>query len=188
MMASLLLSEGTPMIVSGDEILRTQRGNNNAYCQDNDTNWFDWSLVEKNEEMFRFVRTLIAFRKSQPNVRRPMFLTGQPPIEGELPDVSWYGPDGQPMNWTEPLRSLTCVLGTAGLTESAARPVMMLLHAGGDGQDFVIPSSVRRKPWKLFIDTAAEAPADIFPNLDGPALPANGRMRLVNHSLRCFVG
>ena len=77
MMASLLLSQGVPMIVAGDEVLRTQRGNNNAYCQDNAISWFDWRLVEKNAEMLRFVQALVAFRRRQPNVRRGAFLTGK---------------------------------------------------------------------------------------------------------------
>ena len=188
MMASLLLSEGTPMIVAGDEILRTQRGNNNAYCQDNDTSWIDWSCVEQNAEMFRFTQALIEFRKAQPNVRRPMFLSGLPPAEGGLPDVNWFGPDGQTMNWTATQKSLTCVLSTTGLVDKAARPVMLMLHAGGDSQDFVVPSAVRRIPWKLFVDTAAEAPHDVYPAIDGPSLPTSNRLRLIHHSLRCYVG
>jgi len=185
-MASLLLSEGTPMIVAGDEVLRTQRGNNNAYCQDNPTSWFDWSLIEKNVEMLRFTQALIAFRKNQPNVRRPSFLTGRA-ADGQLPDVSWFGADGQAVNWTAPHKSLVCVLGTAGLTDAAARYIMHLLHAGGDAQDFVIPAIVRRLPWRLFVDTAAEAPGDVYPEANGPAIPAGGRIRLINHSMRCYV-
>ena len=187
MMASLLLSEGTPMIVAGDEVLRTQRGNNNAYCQDNATSWFDWNLVEKNAEMLRFTQAIIDFRKTQPNVRRPAFLTGQSASEGQLPDVSWYGPDGNGVNWSSPQKSLVCVLGTAGLDDPSARYIMLLLHAGGDSQDFTIPAAVRRLPWRLFVDTAAEAPSDVFPSGNGPAVPAGGRVKLVHHSLRCYV-
>ncbi|MBX3432569.1 MAG: glycogen debranching protein GlgX [Pirellulales bacterium] len=186
-MATLLLSEGTPMIVAGDEILRTQRGNNNAYCQDNDISWFNWTFVEKNAEMLRFMQALIAFRRSQPNVRRPMFLTGAAPSEGELPDVSWYGPAGTTVDWNAPSRSLTCVLGTAGLDDPAARNVMILMHAGGDSQEFVIPSNLRKLPWRLLIDTAAEAPGDIYPGADGPPLPAAGKVKLVHHALQCYV-
>src|SRR3972149_1138427 len=91
MLASLLLSQGVPMLLFGDEVRRTQRGNNNAYCQDNATGWFDWRLVERNSEMLRFTQALIAFRRKQPNVRRPMFLTGTAEKPGHLPDVSWYG-------------------------------------------------------------------------------------------------
>ncbi|MAT71154.1 MAG: glycogen debranching enzyme GlgX [Planctomycetaceae bacterium] len=187
MMATLLLSEGTPMIVAGDEILRTQRGNNNAYCQDNEISWFNWSFVEKNAEMLRFTQALIAFRKEQPNVRRPMFLTGSAPAEGELPDVSWYGPGGGAVDWNAPSRSLTCVLGTAGLDDPAARNIMIMLHAGGDTQEFVVPAALRKMPWKLFIDTAAAAPGDIYPAADGPALPTGGKVKLIHHTLRCYV-
>jgi glycogen operon protein len=187
LIASLLLSEGAPMIVAGDEVLRTQRGNNNAYSQDNPTSWFDWTFLEKNAEMLRFVKTLINFRKKQPNVRRPNFLTGKASVEGQLPDVSWFGADGQAVNWTGPQKSLMCVLGTAGLDDPAARFIMLLLHAGGDPQEFVTPAAVRRLPWRLFVDTAAEAPADIYPEVNGPAIPPGGRIRLTNHSFRCYV-
>src|SRR4029079_19062084 len=88
MLAALLLSQGVPMILSGDEVLRTQRGNNNAYCQDNAISWFDWRLVERNAEMFRFVQALIAFRRAQPNVRRGALLTGKALKANQLPDVS----------------------------------------------------------------------------------------------------
>jgi glycogen operon protein len=186
MMASLLLSEGTPMIVAGDEVLRTQRGNNNAYCQDNPTSWFDWSLVEKNAEMLRFTQALIEFRKKQPNVRRPSFLSGTGPA-GQLPDVSWFGADGQAVDWTGPHKSLVCVLGTAGLDDPSARYIMLLLHAGGEAQEFIVPASMRRLPWRLFVDTAAEAPGEIYPEANGPPVPAGGRFKMINHSLRCYV-
>ncbi len=98
MLSTLLLSQGVPMIVSGDEVRRTQRGNNNAYCQDNDLSWFDWKMLDKHSEFFRFTQSLIAFRKDQPTVRRIAFLTGQQ-VEGRLvPDVSWYAPNGN--HWT----------------------------------------------------------------------------------------
>jgi glycogen operon protein len=187
MMASLLLSVGTPMIVSGDEVLRTQRGNNNAYCQDNAISWFDWKLVERNSEMLRFTQALIEFRRQQPNVRRAAFLTGQVTEEGQLPDVSWFAPDGHLVDWGSGLRSLVCVLGTSGLNDPAARNVMILLHAGGESQDFSIPQHLLRFPWRLFVDTSATAPGDVYPQLDGPALPHGGKLRLIHHTLRCYV-
>jgi glycogen operon protein len=187
MMVSLLLSHGTPMIVSGDEVLRTQRGNNNAYCQDNAISWFDWKLVERNEEMLRFSQAVIAFRKAQPTVRRETFLTGKPHNPGELPDVSWYSPDGTPMNWGQATQSLICVFGTTGLETPAARHVMFLLHPGGVAQKFVIPADLRKLPWRTFIDTGEEAPRDVYPNADGPLLPAKGELQMIHHSLRCFV-
>jgi glycogen operon protein len=194
-MASLLLSQGTPMILAGDEVLRTQRGNNNAYCQDNPISWFDWKLVERNAEMLRFVQALVAFRRRQPNVRRAAFLTGKvsPPSEASpqapdahLPDVSWYNPEGQPIDWNANGPSFTCVFGTSGLADPAARAVMIMLHAGPQAQPFTIPPTTAMIPWRLFIDTAAEPPHDIYPEADGPP-PEHSPIVLEHHSLQCYV-
>ena len=89
-MAILLLSQGVPMILAGDEVLRTQRGNNNGYCQDNELSWFDWALTEKNREMLRFVTKMIAFRKRHPCLMRKHFLTGKKKEEVRLSPM-WPG-------------------------------------------------------------------------------------------------
>lgn len=186
MIASLLLSQGVPMILSGDEVLRTQRGNNNAYCQDNAINWFDWRLVERNAEMLRFVQTLVAFRRRQPNVRRGSFLTGKASRPGQLPDVSWYGPDGKPIDWNANGPSLTSVFGTSGIDDAAARPVMIMLHAGREPKSFLVPAAAAGLDWRLLVDTAAEPPGDIYPQADGPP-PGKQPIPLDAHTLRCYV-
>jgi glycogen operon protein len=185
--ATLLLSQGVPMVVAGDEVLRSQRGNNNAYCQDNAVNWFDWRLTERNAEMLRFVRSLIAFRRQQPTLRRRRFLTGAPHKDGGLPDVSWFGTDGKPVHWEKTFHSLICLLGTGGIEDPLARPVMILLHSGGAPQRFTLPANARAIPWRLFVDTAAESPGDIYPEADGSAFPASGTLLLDHHTLRCYV-
>ncbi|MEQ8210816.1 MAG: glycogen debranching protein GlgX [Lacipirellulaceae bacterium] len=187
MMATLLLSQGTPMMVSGDEILRTQRGNNNAYCQDNAISWFDWKLVEKNAEMLRFTQALTEFRVNQPTVRRQTFLTGKATENGLLPDVTWYGADGNLVDWETQSRSFICVFGTDGLEDPDARNVMLLMHSGQDSQRFIIPKHLRKLPWQQFLDTAAAAPDDVHPGCDGPALPASGQLKLIHHTLMCYV-
>ncbi len=187
MIASLLISQGVPMIVSGDEVLRTQRGNNNAYCQDNATSWFDWRLVKRNDEMLRFTREVIAFRRQQPVLRREKFLTGTASRPGELPDVSWYGVEGQSIDWESTYNSLTCLLGTCWLTNPAARSVLIMMHSGGKGQKFAIPEPARHLRWRLFIDTAADPPGDVYPQHDGPIVAANRPILLAHHSLRCYV-
>ena len=186
MMATLLLSQGVPMILSGDEVLRTQRGNNNAYCQDNPMTWFDWRLVEKNTEMLRFVQALIEFRRRQPNVRRGSFLTGKAARPGLLPDVSWYGPHGKHVDWNATGPSLTCVFGTSGIDHPAARPVMIMMHAGKDAYPFVVPTAVATIRWRLFVHTAAEPPHDIYPDADGPP-PGSRPIMFPPHSMRCYV-
>jgi isoamylase len=185
--ATLLLSQGVPMISAGDEILRTQRGNNNAYCQDNAISWFDWRLAERNADMLRFVRGLITFRRQQPTVRRRRFLTGTAPKDGGLPDVSWFGTDGKPVQWEKSFHSLTCLLGTGGMEDSQARAVMIMLHSGGAPQRFTAPAVAKGLGWRLLVDTAAEPPGDIFPAADGPEFPASGTVLLDHHTLRCYV-
>jgi glycogen operon protein len=187
MLASLLLSQGVPMIVSGDEVLRTQRGNNNAYCQDNATSWFDWRLVERNAEMLRFISELIAYRRKQPTLRREKFLTGTAPRPDQLPDVSWYGVDGECVDWQNTFHSLTCLLGNSWLEDPEARHVLIFLHSGGDSQQFYVPEPAQHLKWRQFIDTAADAPADIYPGAQGPLIDAKKPLLLPHHSLRCFV-
>jgi glycogen operon protein len=186
-MATLLLSHGVPMVLSGDEVLRTQRGNNNAYCQDNGTNWFDWRLVERNTEMLRFFKALVAFRLHQPNVRRDEFLTGRAEGPNKLPDVSWFGPEGEAIDWAATNRSLTCIFGRSGLKDPAARAVMMMIHAGQAPQKFVVPTSATTFRWRLFVDTEAEPPGDIYPEQDGPLLATQRPTTLNHHTFRCYV-
>ena len=103
MMATLLLSQGAPMILGGDELSRTQRGNNNAYCQDNEVSWYDWTLDEREEDFFAYVKRLIAFRKAHPTFRQRTFLVGQQ--DGtEIKDALWWHPEGHEMangDWSD---------------------------------------------------------------------------------------
>jgi glycogen operon protein len=88
--ASMMVSLGTPMILGGDEFGRTQGGNNNAYCQDNETSWYDWSLLERNASYYRFVKMMIAFRRRHPGFMRPEFYTGRDGNYNAIPDISWF--------------------------------------------------------------------------------------------------
>jgi glycogen operon protein len=189
MMSTLFLSQGVPMLLAGDECRHTQRGNNNAYCQDNVVSWFDWKLVEKNQDLLRFCQTLIQFRRNQPTVRRRDYLVGDP-RHGALPDVCWFSPEGGPMNWGGENHSLTCFFSAhAGPAEQdfPARHVLILFHSGHDGREFVLPTLPKPINWRLFIDTMQDPPYDIYPELDGPAAPGSKRVWLDHHSLVCFV-
>jgi isoamylase len=177
-LATLMLSQGVPMLVAGDESRRTQRGNNNAYCQDNVVSWFDWNLIEKHPDLVRFVKTLAEFRRSQPTVRRASFLNGEVGAGQVLPDVAWFAADGGPHNWSGFDHSLVCLFGggVSPTGASAARHVLLLIHAGTLPREFVIPPLARKIMWRLFLNTAAESPFDAYPLLDGPAPPAGGRI------------
>lgn len=189
-LATLLLSQGVPMILAGDECRRTQRGNNNAYCQDNEISWFDWTLVKKNQGLVRFVQTLVAFRRREPTVRQRNFLTGLPRQPGGLPDVMWFDPSGRPMDWRPDAHSLVCFLGAVPAIPDQTTPnhhLLMMFHAGNDPREFVLPEPVAFLPWRLFINTAVDPPGDIYPELDGPAFPQAGKVELVPRSFMCYV-
>jgi glycogen operon protein len=179
------------MILSGNECRRTQHGNNNAYCQDNEISWFDWSLVEKNTEFVRFFQGLTKFRRSQPTVRRKHFLSGQPVVEDGLPDVSWFNALGVAVDWSGNDAALICLLMPPDESEIAAasrrgREVMLLVNATSNAREFILPALAKGLRWRLFIDTAAETPHDIYPKLDGPP-PVTGALALPDRSLRCYV-
>ena len=172
LLASLLLSQGVPMLVAGDECRRTQRGNNNAYCQDNTLSWFNWKLVEKHAGLRRFCQALIAFRKAEATVRQWHFLSGAPVRPGGLPDISWYTASGGPADWSGNGHSLACLVAAQSQQDPlqpANHHVLMMLHAGSEPRQFTIAQIARPFSWRLFINTAAESPADIYPDLDGPA-------------------
>ena len=190
MMASLLLSQGVPMLPYGSECRRTQRGNNNAYCQDNQISWFDWRLVQENEGLRRFCSALIGFRKSEPTVRRMDFLHGHPGRPDGLPDVGWFGPSGGEVEWSADSRSLICLLGAAPPDDPRSPPnhhLLMLFHAGSDSRHFILPQSVRNIDWRLLLNTAAESPDDIHPALEGPPLPQNNVVTMEPRSLVVYV-
>lgn len=190
-LTTLLLSHGVPMLVFGDECQRTQQGNNNAYCQDNSISWFDWSLVEQHADLVRFAQTLIHFRRQQPTVRRASFLKGEPAAGGLLPDVSWFEPTGAPVNWLEDERhALVCLYGAAAQTDDSQnvpRHLLLFMNASHQPVEFKFPKITERLPFRMYINTAAASPLDIFPERNGPLPPANRKIVLIDRSLVCYV-
>ena len=175
-LATLLLSQGVPMLVSGDECRRTQRGNNNAYCQDNSISWFDWSLVEKEQDLVRFVRELIRLRRDNPTLRRRTFLKGGTSGEGHLPDVEWFSAEGAHVDWYAADSSLACFFAAptpealeteddadTGDGEGTARHVLIFCHAGTLPRTFQFPQTpaVAQLPWRLVVHTGHKPPADV---------------------------
>ena len=190
MLATLMLSQGVPMLVAGDEFRRTQNGNNNAYCQDNEISWLDWSLVESSSELVRFCRNLIAFRRNQPTVRRQQFLTGVPNSKDGWADVSWFNPLGTAVDWHVPEQPIICLLAAPGLEddpEELGRDVLLMLNSSSLGCRFMIPTISKSKKWSLFIDTSLPSPHDIYPDLNGPELSVSGSHTLPYKSLAVYV-
>ncbi|GAB6166835.1 glycogen debranching protein GlgX [Thermostilla marina] len=191
MLATLFLSQGVPMLLSGDECRRTQHGNNNAYCQDNSISWFNWRLVKEHADIWRFCSELIRFRNAEPTLRRRRFYTGQAARPGGLPDVAWFGPDGYTVDWHSGERSLVCLTAAAVERENPKRPnhhLLMFFHADPEPRRFTIPHLARGLGWRLFIDTGRRSPHDIWPGLDGPKLgKTTTEIQLQGRSFVCYV-
>jgi len=190
MLATILLSQGVPMIVSGDECRRTQRGNNNAYCQDNDISWFDWRLVSKNSELLRFVQSLIRFRREQPTVRRTRFLHGEANDQGGLPEIAWFSPVGTAVDWHSDDLAIVCLFRAPDAEEDpagVARDVLILANPTPIPREFMLSPAITAMSWRLFADTAAKAPHDVFPKHNGPLLAKSPKLQLPDRSLRCYV-
>ena len=170
LLALVFLSQGIPMLLAGDEVLRSQRGNNNAWCQDNRTGWFDWSLLERNAEMLRFVRGLIALRKRHPSLRRRRFLSGNAPAGAELPDVSWHGTRLDAPGWDDPAsRELAFTLAPS---EPGEVFLHVLINMSDRAQGFELPK-IKRVTWYRALDTGRASPMDLLPPGDQSPVKTN---------------
>ena len=174
--ATLLVSLGTPMILGGDEMGRTQLGNNNAYCQDNRISWYDWSLLEKNKGLFRFVKEMIAFRLRHPGFMRPEFYTGREGTYNAMPDIYWYNEKGISPNWER--IGYTLALQINGRQADVARDkdsndFFIMFNASQDVVTFSIPGTTSLKKWFRAIDTSMSSPEDILPAGKEEPLPLN---------------
>jgi glycogen operon protein len=163
-LSTLLLSQGVPMLLAGDEISRTQNGNNNAYCQDNETTWIDWKLDERQLQLLEFTRKLIQLRSEHPNLHRRKFYQDRGIRNSAEKDILWVRPDGQEMaddEWGQGwARSLGVVLNgaTLGEVDEAGELVrdasfLMMMNCHHESIDFYVPSAANASRWEVLIDT-----------------------------------
>jgi len=185
-LATLLLSHGVPMLLGGDEVARTQQGNNNAWCQDNEISWLDWERDESRESLLGFTRQLVALRREHPVFRRPHYLDGGT-TAGLLPDAWWFRADGQKMtarDWESPDHH---VLGlflngdeirarTAHGEPIADDSFVLLLNASPEPVTFVLPPRRFGAAWDLELDTAD-------PHAEPATYPTRGEVELAGRSL-----
>ncbi len=159
LLATLLLSQGVPMLQAGDELARSQHGNNNAYCQDNEIGWLDWSQAATEAGLVDFARRLCALRRRRAELRRDTFLKGGRRA-GRSRDVSWLHPDDREMtdaDWNDPrVRALGVLLAGAG---ASGGELLILLNAGSEPIDFRLPAPAGGGRWRLALDTAAPSAA-----------------------------
>jgi len=163
--ASMMVSLGTPMILGGDEIGRTQGGNNNAYCQDNEISWYDWSFYEKNYALYRFVKEMIAFRRRHPGFMRPEFFTGRDGKYNAIPDISWFDENGDTPNWDDigPYLAFRMDGSHADiLADRDDNDFFIMFNGSGKALNFKVCEPMAGKKWVRAVDTGLPSPDDIL--------------------------
>jgi isoamylase len=187
-LATLLLSQGTPMLLAGDEFGRTQNGNNNTYCQDNEINWVDWDIDEEGRALIRFVQKLTALRHKYPILRRTRFLTGGYNEELGVKDVTWINATGsemKPEEWGD--MTMECF---GMLMDGRAQPtgirrrgedatLLMVLNGYYDLVQFTLPETVGGWHWQLLIDTNLPEDAEMGTFKTGDIYGVTGRSLLL---------
>jgi len=192
LMATLLLSLGIPMIVAGDEFGRSQEGNNNAYCQDNEIGWVDWSDLDRHRDFFVFVQRLIELRADHPVFRRSSFFLGDRTEESDIKDIIWLAPDGREMaqsDWNAPQGRCLGVRYAATSemdSETYTRRLdphafLLLMNAAPQGVPFVLPDSGTERAWRRLIETSLDGDAPKARFAPGSEFP------LAPHALVLFV-
>jgi len=189
-LATLILSQGVPMISHGDEVSRTQKGNNNAYCQDNEISWIDWNLDPEKRALLNFTTKLVHFRLTQPTLRRRRYFQGRDIRGGEVKDVAWLAPDGREMNdeaWNADfVRSLGMLLNGSAIEEVNERgepivgdTLLVLLNAHNDKVPFTLPPLDDNHQWRRVVDT-------FEPQTPDRSFRAGGRYPLQGRSVAVF--
>ncbi|MFB6440264.1 glycogen debranching protein GlgX [Streptomyces sp. NPDC056411] len=194
LLTTLLLSTGVPMLVAGDEMGRTQHGNNNAYCQDNATSWVDWSLLAAPHwrRLADLAARLIALRRAHPVLRRRAFFSGRPQGRGGLRDLAWFTADGTEMtegDWYAPGATLAMYLSGNDISQRDARGVrivddsfLVVLHAGPRPRPLTLPGPPWAQSYELLLDTGRED----LPEAAPPVHPAGGTLTLQGRSVLLF--
>jgi glycogen operon protein len=183
-LATMMFSQGVPMICGGDEIGRTQRGNNNAYCQDNEISWFDWHLDPEDNELFQFTCSVIALRRKHPALHRRKFFRGRQIRGADVKDITWVRSDGHEMTdaeWDAPwVRSIGMRLDGRNLGEMdtsgrllADDDLFVILNAHHEGVNFIIPLWDSEERWEVELDTSMDKRTETVG--PGEALTVSGR-------------
>ncbi len=181
--ATLFLSLGTPMFLGGDEIRRSQAGNNNAYCQDNGISWYDYRLREAHGDVYRFCQELIRFRLTHPAFLRPEFYSGGDTDYNAIPDITWYDEAGRPVDWEREENVLALRIDGSKAEIRADRDdydFYIMFNAAEVSRTFTVVAAAHGKQWCRIMDTAMPAPHDFLSPeelvpIDEPRYAVSGR-------------
>ena len=173
LIATLLVSQGVPMLLGGDELLRTQGGNNNAWCQDNPTSWVDWELARENADFVRFVREMIAMRRRHPALRRSTFFRGV--SKAGAPDIAWHGQEPCQPDWSPESRAVALALDGREVDRPGVldRDFYIVMNAYWAPLTFQVPASPSGRAWRRAVDTSLPSPEDILGLDEGPIVPVS---------------
>jgi isoamylase len=191
-LATLFCSQGVPMMLAGDELGRTQGGNNNAYCQDNELSWLDWDMAKAEAGLLGFTRALSALRREHPVFRRRRYFRGEPAGDGHLADIAWLTPSGREMSgkdWGTPYaRAMMVFLNGDAITEPGPHgervrddSFLVMLSADNKPLDFTVPGIKYGERWAVVVDTAAEDTGERAG--PPPEVQAGDHVRLTSHSM-----
>ena len=184
--AILLLSRGIPMILAGDEMGRTQLGNNNAYCQDNETSWVDWNLAHKNADLLRFFKLLIKFRKSHPALRYGSFT--QQEGESGFP-ITWHGVKPGKPDWSWESRNLAVQISEkTPYTASGMTDIYIAANAHWEALRIELPKLAGSRRWLRVVDTVLESPEDIAEEGKEPCLDDQNVHEISPRSVVVLIG
>jgi len=156
--AMLLLSHGVPMLLAGDELLNSQHGNNNCYCQDNELSWIDWNMTEQNADMLRFVQLMIALRKRHPSIMRRRFLTGKPVNGRGIAEIQWHGTEIDKPLWGD-YDAKVLAFTLAGVEDD--EPDLHVAMNMSDQHVRIELPFISGRAWRLALDTSLNSPQDI---------------------------
>ncbi len=175
------ISQGTPMILMGDEVRRTQKGNNNAYCQDNDISWFDWALLERNSDIYRFTQRLISFAQNHELFKLDNILAT--PRESRLPHIKWHGIKVNEPDWSEHSHTLSFTLKHPDYDEY----IHAMVNTFWEDLNFEIPDLHQGWAWAQIINTYASAPKD-FLDLKEATPVKSKQIKVKNRSIIVLIG
>jgi glycogen operon protein len=187
LMATLLLSQGVPMLLAGDEFLRSQGGNNNAWCQDNEVSWVDWRLAEQNADVLRFVREMIQLRRRHPALRRRLFFRGQERGSDLGPDVQWHGVQPGKPDFSASSRVLAFALDGRQTGREPDDDFFVACNAGREARPFRLPPAPSGGRWRRVVDTALPSPQDFIAEPDGPEVAAQALYTLAPFALVVLI-
>ena len=187
----LMVSQGIPMILMGDEVGRTQNGNNNTYCQDNILNWFDWNQVDKNADLLQFFQKVIAFRRSHPVLRSRTHFAHSDYVGSGIPDISFHGTEAWRPDWSGSNQHTLAFMLSGDHAKGGKvhdDHIYVVINTYWDALSFGLPQLPRGKRWHMAINTSMQAGEDIWAPGKEPLLGDQGHVWVGNRSVIVLVG